>query len=87
MKKQNSKKTWTSWFLITTITLSVIGLTKIILDNNCFNDNQYLITAIIFGTAVFLIKTNKVIPYFQNSLITIGFIFSIFGLVSSLEIK
>ena len=59
----------------------------LIIDNEYFTGSQYLITAIIFTTAFFLIKKNKISPNYSNPMLFLGFIFSIIGLTSPIGIS
>lgn len=56
----------------------------IFIDNKYFNGGQYLVTAIVFSTAIFLITKNKIKPNYSNPMLNLGFIFSIIGLTSPL---
>jgi hypothetical protein len=81
-KEHKFKKTWLTLYTIVGILFSIIGFVMVFIDNKYFNGIQYIITAIVFFTALILIKKNKIKPNFSNPMMNLGFIFSVIGLTS-----
>lgn len=73
-------KTWITLYAIVSALFSIIGLVMINIDNNYFTGTQYVITAAIYATAIFLIKKKNFKPNFSNPMLNLGFIFSVIGL-------
>ncbi|MBD3311115.1 MAG: hypothetical protein GF349_01295 [Candidatus Magasanikbacteria bacterium] len=87
MEEKKFEKTWLNLYLISSILFTIIGLVMLIIDNKYLAGSQYLITAIIFITAIFLIKKNKISPNYSNPMLFLGFIFSIIGLTSPIGLS
>lgn len=77
-------KTWISLYLISAILFLFVGLIMLLADSRYINASQYIITAIIFLYAIYLIKNkNKKVKLNNNPSLNLGFIFSVIGLSGS----
>jgi hypothetical protein len=82
-EKKDFSTIWIPLLSIVAILFFIIGVARIIFDSAIFNGIQYVITSVVFGVLAFLIKQNRVRPNFINPLFSLGFIFSIIGLVGN----
>ena len=82
-KKPNDNfiKTWNFLLGITAILFSIVGIVMVTIDTRYFQGIQYLITAILFYSVLYLIKKNKInIKKSAFTIFNIGFIFTVVGL-------
>ena len=80
-KPQNNKKTWFALHSIVAILYFIVGIVMLIFDwdSKLIVGLKLLVTSIIFGYAIFLVKIKKIKLDYNNDKLTLGFLISVIG--------
>jgi len=81
-QKQDFKNIWLILLSITSVIFLVVGFIMLVIDQIYINGSQFIITSLIYITAIFVIMKSKFRPNFLNPMLNLGFAFSIIGLAN-----
>ena len=83
-KQTDFSNTWIVLYLLSGMLFSIIGLFMVFLDSDYVKGGQYILTALLFGTVIFLTKRRKsIVLHLSDPRLHLGFIFSIIGLAGA----